>query len=201
MSVPKAVLLDRDGTIIEECHYLSDPGQVRLIPGAGRALKRLAESGARLFLVSNQSGIGRGFFTLEDYRAVHARLEQLLLQEGVRLSGHAFCPHAPEEQCSCRKPGIGMWKALSAEHGLQAKDAVMIGDKRADVEFGFNAGLGHVVMVRTGHGAHETEQLGICATSKPLAMVTDKANRPFALAQDLPAAADWLLSLVRNLEK
>ncbi|HCU70013.1 MAG TPA: HAD family hydrolase, partial [Desulfomicrobium sp.] len=91
----ETILLDRDGTLIEERHYLRDPELVALIPGAAAPMRRLAELGCRFFLASNQSGIGRGLLTPDDYFAVHARLEELLRAEGITLGGAAFCPHGP----------------------------------------------------------------------------------------------------------
>jgi D-glycero-D-manno-heptose 1,7-bisphosphate phosphatase len=90
------ILLDRDGTLIEERHYLKDPDLVALIPGTIAPLRRLAELGCRFFLASNQSGIGRGILTEYEYRSVHERLEAMLLAEGIRLGDAAFCPHAPD---------------------------------------------------------------------------------------------------------
>jgi len=100
-----AVLLDRDGTVIEDRHYLSDPSGVALLPGAAAGLAALAAAGARLFLVTNQSGIGRGYFTEADLHACNARLSDLLRGHGVCLADTAFCPHGPDDGCLSKLKG------------------------------------------------------------------------------------------------
>ncbi|NHZ48831.1 HAD-IIIA family hydrolase, partial [Nitratidesulfovibrio liaohensis] len=120
IAIPGAVLLDRDGTVIEDRHYLSDPSGVTLLPGAARGLAALAAAGARLFLVTNQSGIARGYFTEADLHACNARLDELLGEHGVSLADTAFCPHGPDDGCACRKPAPGMWLTLRDRHGLCA---------------------------------------------------------------------------------
>jgi len=147
-----ALFLDRDGTIIEDRHYLSDPKGVTLIPGVGQALGRLCAAGVRLFVVSNQSGVGRGYFTEKDVIRCQARLEELLLPFGARLTASRWCPHAPEESCFCRKPGIGLWESLAHEYDLDPARCVMAGDKPADVLFGLRAGFAASFLVLTGKG-------------------------------------------------
>ena len=119
MSVSCAVLLDRDGTLIEDKHYLSEPSGVALLPGVGPALSRLVQAGHRLFLVSNQSGVGRGYFTEQAVVACQKRLEELLEPYGVAFTDAVWCPHAPEESCFCRKPLPGMFDELRDRHGLR----------------------------------------------------------------------------------
>jgi len=140
-AVVRNILLDRDGTLIEDGHYLSDPARVTLLPGVAHALGRLSRTGCRLFVVSNQSGVGRGYFSLESAHACNARLVQLLAAHNVYVADMLLCPHSPEEGCACRKPRTGMWDALRGRHGLQAAHTVMIGDKCDDVRFGRAAGL------------------------------------------------------------
>ena len=141
MSVSCAVLLDRDGTLIEDKHYLSEPSGVALLPGVGPALSRLVQAGHRLFLVSNQSGVGRGYFTEQAVVACQKWLEELLEPYGVAFTDAVWCPHAPEESCFCRKPLPGMFDELRARHGLLPETTFMIGDKLDDLEFAVNAGL------------------------------------------------------------
>ena len=117
MAFVRAVLLDRDGTLIEDRHYLADPAGVVLLPGVGSALARLARDGRRLFMVSNQSGVGRGYFDEEAVRACQRRLEELLGGCGVRLDDAVWCPHAPEAACSCRKPLPGL--IFHSDRGVQ----------------------------------------------------------------------------------
>ena len=147
----KAVFLDRDGTIIEEKPgvYLSDPEKVRLYKSTLPALRLLKQNGFKLFLVSNQSGIGRGYFTEKEVNRVHARLKQLL--RPVRLEEIVFCPHAPEDNCSCRKPHPQMGNYLIQKYHITPSASYMIGDKKADVEFGHALGC-KSILVTTANG-------------------------------------------------
>ena len=152
MMARRYVMLDRDGTLIVERHYLADPEQVELLPGVLQALRQLRKMGLGLILVSNQSGIGRGYFDLECLHRVHQRLEDLLGVEGGSLDGVYFCPHVPEDRCSCRKPATGMVERASRELGFDPKAGFVIGDKVCDVDVG--RGVGAVTfLVRTGYGA------------------------------------------------
>lgn len=177
------VLLDRDGTIIHDSHYLSDPDGVELLPGAALGLRKLRESGFGLLVVTNQSGIGRGYFTQEDMHAVHARLEEILRAQGVVLDGFLFCPHAPpkpgETGCDCRKPLPGMGNQAMRHYGMVPEQSFMVGDKACDVDFGRNCGL-RTVLVRTGYGAKQE---------------ADNACAPDYVADDLGQAADWICAL------
>jgi histidinol-phosphate phosphatase family protein len=146
------VVLDRDGTIIEERDYLSHPEQVALLPGAGAALRDLHRMGFGLAIVTNQSGVGRGFFDLDGVNLVHQRLERLLAEEGVRLDGLYVCPHVPEDDCACRKPRLGLIQQASAELGFDLLGSIVIGDKPCDIDMGRIAGA-TTVLVRTGYGA------------------------------------------------
>ncbi|WP_243364718.1 D-glycero-alpha-D-manno-heptose-1,7-bisphosphate 7-phosphatase [Fundidesulfovibrio terrae] len=187
-------LVDRDGTIIVEKHYLHDPAQVELVPGAGEALGRLKRAGVRLFVVTNQSGIGRGYYSEQDFRAVQARLEELLAPYGVAFDGVAFCPHAPDERCACRKPEPGMWEELRSRHGLAPDETVMIGDNASDVAFGLASGMAQSVLVLTGHGRRFAEKLGLTPIGHGWRRVTAPApGQPTLLAHDLAAAADFIL--------
>ena len=189
----QSILLDRDGTLIEERHYLSDPDQVVLIPGVAEPMRRLANQGCRFYLASNQSGIGRGLFTLDDYMAVHARLEDLLRAEGVTLSGAAFCPHTPQDACPCRKPRTGMWEQLAARYGLRAETSVMVGDKIADIGFGKAAGCAETVLVLTGHGPEHAARLGLEPLAAEVQACRPGADRPDLLARDLGRYLDLLV--------
>lgn len=169
------VLLDRDGTINVERNYLSDPDLLELYPGVGNALARLRSLGYGLAVVTNQSGIARGRFDIETLSRVHHRLRQMLAAFGVSIDGIYFCPHAPEETCTCRKPLPGMVEQAAAELGFDPKRAIMVGDKAIDVELGERVGAAASILVRTGYGASSS---GKC--------------RPDFVADDLPAAAVWI---------
>ncbi|HUB82621.1 MAG TPA: HAD family hydrolase [Bryobacteraceae bacterium] len=147
-----AVFFDRDGTLMEEVHYCGDPGQVRLYPGVAEGLRRLKDAGFRIFIVSNQSGIGRGIITEEQYRAVQA---ELLAQIGAGLvDASYFCPDAPGTPSSRRKPEPGMLLEAAAEFGLDLARSYMVGDKADDVECGKRAGV-RTIQVLTGYGAEQ----------------------------------------------
>lgn len=164
MALFRNILLDRDGTVIEDRHYLSDPAGVTLFPGAGEALAALASTGCRLFLVTNQSGIGRGYFTLADLDACQQRLADLLAPFGVTFTDVAYCPHGPEADCHCRKPRTGMWETLRQRHGLDPAETVIIGDKRDDIGVATGAALGAGILVLTGKGADHARKMGVCAS-------------------------------------
>ena len=148
------VLLDRDGTIIVERHYLSKPEQVELLPGAVEGLKQMTELGYGLAVVTNQSGVGRGYFDLAALHAIHERLHELLAVEGVKLDGLYYCPHLPEDICDCRKPAVGMLLRAAAELSFRPEESVVVGDKACDVDLGRAVGA-TTVLVRTGYGARQ----------------------------------------------
>ena len=109
-SAPDAVFLDRDGTVMEDAHYIKAPSQVKLLPGAAAAVKKLNDAGVKVIVVTNQSGIARGLFTVDDYEKVRRQFEALLADEGARIDASYFCPHHPSASgpCDCRKPGTKM---------------------------------------------------------------------------------------------
>jgi len=149
-----AAFLDRDGTLIEEREYLSDPDAVQLIPGAAEALRRLHDAGYALVVVTNQSGIARGMFTLSDLLAVQARLDEILASEHVRLDGVWYCPHHPgfTGPCDCRKPGLRLFREAAETLDLDMSRSLFIGDRVQDIVPALRLG-GTPVLVRTGHGA------------------------------------------------
>lgn len=135
MSGRAAVFLDRDGTVIEDTGYLGDPGGVRLLPGAAAAIARLNQAGLPVILVTNQSGIGRGMYDEAAFRAVQARVEELLALEGARLDAVYLCPHAPDldPPCDCRKPALGLFRRAAAEHGIDLARSWFVGDRARDL--------------------------------------------------------------------
>ena len=146
------VVLDRDGTIIEERHYLSDPEQVALIPNAAQGLRQIQEMGFGLVVVTNQSGIGRGYFDSATLDLIHHRVVQLLESEGVHLDGFYHCPHLPEDDCQCRKPKTGLLNLAAKEMNFNPQNCVVVGDKASDIEMGKRIGA-TTFLVRTGYGA------------------------------------------------
>lgn len=145
------VLLDRDGTLIHERRYLSDPRQVELIDGAGEALGRLRALGLGTAIVTNQSGVGRGLFDEARLAQIHRRLVVLLAAAGGALDGIYVCPHVPEDDCPCRKPRPGLIERAQRELGLDPGASFVVGDKACDIELGKRVGA-MTVLVRTGYG-------------------------------------------------
>ena len=158
----KACFFDRDGVIIEEADYISDPALVRLCPFAADAIRAMHDAGRLVIVVSNQSGIARGYFTEADLRAVEARMNELLAEAGVKIDAAYYCFHhkkgiVPEYagDCDCRKPKPGMLLRAAKDLGIDLAASFMIGDKESDLEAGLNAGCRGVALVRTGHGVHQ----------------------------------------------
>ena len=202
MACVTSVLLDRDGTVIVDKHYLADPAGVELLPGASEGMRALAANGLSLFIVTNQSGIGRGYFSENDYAACHMALETLLADEGIALADSAFCPHGPEDGCACRKPALGMWELIAKRNGLRAETTAMVGDKAEDAAFGRNAKFSAVVLVLTGKGRAAAEKMNIPVPSAneayvlvPRALQSGGEKLPHAVAHDLSGAARYILSL------
>jgi D-glycero-D-manno-heptose 1,7-bisphosphate phosphatase len=176
----RAVFLDRDGTINVDRHYLSKPEQFELIPGVGPALRKLQDAGFLLIVVTNQSGIGRGYYTEADLHAVNARMNELLTPLGVRFEKIYFAPESPEHPSRGRKPSPAFLLDAQTEFGVDLDHSFMVGDKLIDLECGWNAGVQQSLLVRTGYGA-ETERKH-----------ADKMSRA-VVVDDLPAATAWIL--------
>ncbi len=176
-----AVFLDRDGTLIAEKNYLRRPEDVVVLPGAAAALRRLGDAGFKLFMVSNQSGIGRGYFTLADVERVNEHLGRELARDGVRLAKIYIAPEAPDQPSRGRKPSPQFLFDARDGFGVNLAQSYMIGDKLIDLECGWNAGVKQSILVRTGYGAG-LEQAE--AENLKRALIVD----------DLTAAADWILT-------
>lgn len=141
-----AAFLDRDGTIVLDKHYLSDPDGLELLPNALEGLRELRELGARLVVVTNQSGVGRGYFPAEAVERMHERLRRLLAGGGVELDGIYVCPHSPDDGCTCRKPGTALFERAAEELGLELGASFVLGDKDADVEAGRRIGARSILV-------------------------------------------------------
>jgi len=177
----RAVFLDRDGTIIEEKNYLCRVEEVEILPGAGAALGRLCQAGFRLFMVSNQSGVGRGYFTLAQVERINQHILRELDRERARFERIYIAPEAPDTPSRGRKPSPQFLLDARDEFGVDLAQSYMIGDKLIDLECGWNAGVEKCLLVRTGYGA---EQERASAGKLAAAVVVD----------DLPAAAQWILT-------
>jgi len=152
----RAVFLDRDGTILQLIPYLHEADRVRLLPGVAESLRRLGEAGYGRILVTNQSGVARGWFGMDDVEGVHDRLLYLLRAEGADLDGIEICPHHPDHTgpCSCRKPASGMIERAALRFGLSLKESWVIGDRMDDLLAGAALGC-RGILVLTGYGQEE----------------------------------------------
>ncbi len=169
----RAVFADRDGTIIEDRHYIADPADVALIPGSPEALTRLRTLGFALVVVTNQSGIGRGLYTLADYRRVAAETDRQLKRAGIVVDATYFCTDAPggDPRTTCRKPSPVLYRQAARDLGLALAGSYFVGDKLSDVLPAATLG-GTGILVRTGHGASEE------ARAREDARATQEAGTP-----------------------
>lgn len=187
--MPGIVFLDRDGTLIQEQDYLSDPDRVILIPGAAEGLRLLSEQRLVLCVVSNQAGIARGKITESQLEAVHDRFVSLFAEQGVTFDAIEYCPHHPEgsidryrQECDCRKPATGMAERILSRFSVPPSwSRWVVGDKMIDIEMGKRLGA-QTVLVSTGYGVEEAER---CATCGIL---------PNAFLPDINEAAHWIVS-------
>jgi D-glycero-D-manno-heptose 1,7-bisphosphate phosphatase len=184
-----AIFLDRDGVIIEETGYLSDPAQVVLIPGAAEAIARLNQAGIPVVVVTNQAGVARGYYTESRIHEIHARLDELLRRHGAHIDRYYYCLHHPTEgigpyrcDCECRKPRPGMLHRATRDLGLDLSRSCMVGDKLCDLEAGANAGC-QTILVRTGYG-HTLHSLDLTSL------------RIVYIADDLSEAVEFCLPLL-----
>ena len=153
-----AVFLDRDGTINEEVEYLTDPDDVRLLPGATEAVRMLNEVGVPAILVTNQSAIARGYLSPMRLEEIHREIGRQLAARSAHLDAIYVCPHHPDEGCACRKPNPGMLERAAEERSLDLCRSFMVGDKASDMEAGRRAGC-QTVFVLTGYGAQQRQEV------------------------------------------
>ena len=157
--------------MIVERHYLSDPELVELIPNAATALRTLRSLGFGIIIVTNQSGVGRGYYRVEDVMAVNQRMLSLLEAEGVHIDGLYWCLHSPEDRCTCRKPEAGMIVQAAGELEFEPNACFVVGDNRIDIELGQRIGA-TTLLVRTGHGAETADDSSL----KPDYVINDLAE-------------------------
>jgi D-glycero-D-manno-heptose 1,7-bisphosphate phosphatase len=187
-----AFFLDRDGVIIEEVCYLSEPSQVRLLAGSAAAIARLNRLEIPVVVVTNQAGVAHGYFPESRVAEVHRRLDELLAAEGAFVDRYYYCPHHPSAShdryraaCQCRKPRPGMLLAAAKQLGLDLKRSYLVGDKPSDIEAGVRAGCS-AILVRTGYGSSVLESFDGVAPQGAL------------VAADLAEAVKHRLPLVRK---
>lgn len=178
--IAPAVFLDRDGTLIEERNYLHRPEEVAFFPGAIVALQRLARAGYRLVMVTNQSGVGRGYFTMQDVDRVHEHIANLLAPHGVAFARCYVAPEAPDQPSEGRKPSPKFLFDARDSLGIDLSSSYMIGDKLIDLECGWNAGVRESILVATGYGREVLRSAG-------------ERLRNAIISEGLPEAADHIL--------
>lgn len=181
----RAVFLDRDGTINVEKDYLHRVEDFEFIPGVPAAILRLNQAGFKVFVVTNQSGVARGFFNQSQVEQLHAHMDLLLAEVGAKIDGYYICPHHPEagegayrQECRCRKPHPGMLLQAADEHHVDLAGSFMVGDKLADMEAGLASGCCSI-LVQTGYG------------KQTLKALSGEAIHSFSA---LPCAVDFILS-------
>jgi D-glycero-D-manno-heptose 1,7-bisphosphate phosphatase len=179
---PKAVFIDRDGVLIHDADYLGSISGLRVLKGAPQALKLLREAGFKIVIVTNQSGVARGYFTLAAVRKIHAELKRRLAKAGARWDAVYVSPHGPDSKHSWRKPGTGMLLAAKRKFGLDLKGSYLVGDKTSDIECARRAGCVGI-LVRTGNAGRDRLY---------------KA-KPAVVSRDLLAAARWIEKNSTNL--
>ena len=175
------VFLDRDGTLNYNPGYLKVAAELKLLAGVGPALARLKEAGAKLVVVTNQSGVGRGIITLKDLEAIHARLEGLLEQKGASLDAIYFCPHHPDDGCRCRKPEVGMVERAVSELQLDLRRSYMIGDHARDIQLAHRVGAKAILLTPA------------LVDTQALDMLKVEQAMPDAVAKSMAEAVDWIL--------
>ena len=178
-----AVFLDRDGTINEEVGYLDSLEQLRIFPAAFEAVRMINEAGMKVVVVTNQSGVARGFFQEEFVKTVHKQIQKAFMKEGASIDRFYYCPHHPTEgigtyriSCDCRKPAPGMLMKASEELGIDLPASYVVGDMAKDIELANNVGA-KGILVRTGYGKN----------------VQASDIKPAYIARDILAAAQWIM--------
>jgi D-glycero-D-manno-heptose 1,7-bisphosphate phosphatase len=180
-SLRPAVFLDRDGTIADEVGYLNHIDRFRMFPFVGAAIRRLNEAHLAVIVVTNQSGVARGYFPESLVREVNQRMQCELQSAGSRLDAIYYCPHSSADRCDCRKPSTGMLDQAAREHDLDLSRSFVVGDRYGDMELAFRAGC-KAVFVRTGYGlGDETWH------------AKDWPRQPDAIVDNLECAVDWIL--------
>jgi histidinol-phosphate phosphatase family protein len=154
----RAVFLDRDGTINEEVNYLNKEDQVKILPGSAKAIKILNEHGYKVIIITNQSGVARGYLSIQKLEEINKHLKSELLKEGAIIDAIYYCPHHPDEGCDCRKPNTKLLERAAEDLDIDFTSSYIVGDKLNDLKTGKKVGCG-TVLVLTGYGKTEFKEL------------------------------------------
>jgi len=153
----KAIFLDRDGVINIEKNYLYKIEDFEFMPGTFGSLKQLQDDGFKLFVITNQSGIGRGYYTLEDFNRLTTWMLNEFENNSIHISQVELCPHAPDEDCTCRKPLTGMIDNILKNYDIDLENSWLIGDKSSDIKCAINANIKNTIQVKSGHNFEEKD--------------------------------------------
>jgi len=181
----RAVLIDRDGTLLVDRGYMHDPSDIRFLPGALDGLRKLMSGGYLLVLITNQSGIGRGYFTVKQLATFHSEMAARMERKGVRLDGIYFCPHHPRAGCGCRKPGTKLFIQAVRDFAIDPRVSFVMGDRAHDVLAGHFVGI-RTILVRRKYFRQELDELVAYGVS------------PDKVVRDLDEAGDWITSAARG---
>jgi D-glycero-D-manno-heptose 1,7-bisphosphate phosphatase len=164
----KAIFLDRDGVINIEKNYLYKKEDFEFINGVFDTLKSLQRNGYKLFIITNQSGIGRGYYSIDDFNKLTSWMIDEFEKNQIKISQVEFCPHAPTEECSCRKPNTGMIDNILKNYDIDLENSWLIGDKKSDILCAINVGIKNTIQVKTGHDFDEEKSLAnfVCDSIK-----------------------------------
>lgn len=179
------VFLDRDGTINEDTGYIDSPERLVVLDGAAAAIKKLNSNGFKVIVITNQSGVGRGYFTHDAVDAVNKKLEEILKQDDAHIDAMYYCPHHPDDDCECRKPKAGLVEQAKKDFHIDLKKSYVVGDKASDVEIARTIGC-KGILVLTGMGRDEKKKL---------------IHKPHHIAHNLKDAVEWIIKdRIQNTE-
>lgn len=172
----KAIFLDRDGVINIEKNYLYKVEDFEFVDGVFNSLKYLQDLGYKLFIITNQSGIGRGYYSLEDFNVLTSWMLNKFKENSIEILQVELCPHGPDDGCECRKPKIGMINNILKNHDIDLEKSWLIGDKNSDIKCAQNANIKNSIQVKSGHDFNEKDSIAdfICTSIKDIHKIIKK---------------------------
>jgi D,D-heptose 1,7-bisphosphate phosphatase len=183
----KAIFIDRDGTINVDVHYLDNPDKFEMYPCVGEGVKKLKENGFKIIVITNQSGIARGYFTEKQLKNIHERMKKEFQKFGIVLDGIYYCPHHPDDNCNCRKPKTGLFEKAIKEHNIDVKKSYVVGDKILDIGAGKKIGATAILIPEP----HVRDEL--------LSKKNEWKHNPNYIANDMYDAVEYILSQKKRL--